>query len=143
MKLVKIYLDSDIWLNFWKGEMIGMIPAFHFTEELLRKAVLERWVVVVSELVKEEVFEKGVSPNDFDEKINELESAGCVIEKAEVTEEDVKFGLELRRERGIHLSDAIHAAIAKRVNAIIVTRNIRHFKLVADIVKVRKPEDLL
>jgi len=62
MKNLKIYPDSDTWLNFWKGEMIGMIPAFHFMEELLRKAMLEGWVVVVSELVKEEVFEKGVSP---------------------------------------------------------------------------------
>jgi len=140
---VKIYPDADVWLNFWKGEMIGMIPAFYFMEELLRKAMLERWVIVVSELVKEEVLEKGVSPDDFDEKIDELESAGCVIEKVEVTKEDVRCALELKKERGIHLSDAIHAAIAKRVESTIVTRNIRHFKLVADIVKVRKPEDLL
>ncbi len=140
---VKIYPDADVWLNFWKGEMIGIIPAFHFMEELLKKAMLERWVIVVSELVREEVSEKGVSPDDFDEKIYELESAGCIIEKVEVTEEDVKFALELREERGIHLSDAIHAAIAKRVNSIIVTRNVRHFKLVADIVKIRKPEELL
>ncbi len=139
---MKIYLDADIWLNFWLDEMLGLIPASHYAEELLRKAAREGWTVVVSDLVKEEVFDKKVLPSDLDAKISELRIGG-LIEEVEVEEKDDALAGRLRRERGLHLSDALHAALAMRTKSVIVTRNIKHFKLVEDLVDVRKPEDLL
>jgi len=35
---MKLYIDADVWLNFWQDEMIGLIPAAHYTELLLEKA---------------------------------------------------------------------------------------------------------
>lgn len=122
--------------------MLGLIPASHYAEELLRKAAREGWTVVVSDLVKEEVFDKKVLPSDLDAKISELRIGG-IIEEVEVEEKDDALAGRLRRERGLHLSDALHATLAIRTKSVIVTRNIKHFKLVEDLVEVRKPEELL
>jgi len=72
----EIYLYADVWLNFWMNEMLGLLPASHYTEELLRKANMEGWVIVISEATKEEVFSKGILPEDFYGKISELEVGG-------------------------------------------------------------------
>ncbi len=139
---MKLYIDADVWLNFWQDEMLGLLPASHYAEELLKKANREGWTVVVSDLVKEEVFDKNVLPADFDARLLELRIGG-LIEEVEVEEKDDVLAGRLRRERGLHLSDALHAALAIRTKSAIVTRNIKHFKLVEDLVEVRKPEDLL
>ena len=43
---MKIYLDSDIWLNYWLDEMLGYIPAGYYAERLLEEAVDGRWEIV-------------------------------------------------------------------------------------------------
>ncbi|MFH1774410.1 MAG: PIN domain-containing protein [Methanobacteriota archaeon] len=98
--------------------------------------------MVVSDLVRDEVFDKNVLPTDFNAKISELKIGG-LIEEVEVEEKDDALAGRFRRERGLHLSDALHAALAIRTKSVIVTRNIKHFKLVEDLVEIRKPEDLL
>jgi hypothetical protein len=61
--MVKLYFDADVWLNFCLDEMPGFVLASHYTEQLLGKVVDERWVIVISETVKEEVFEKNITPS--------------------------------------------------------------------------------
>jgi len=48
-----------------------------------------------------------------------------------VEENDDKGAKELMKERGLHFSDVLHAALAIRTKATIVTRNIKHFRCVA------------
>jgi predicted nucleic acid-binding protein len=140
--MIKLYFDADVWLNFWLDEILGFVPASHYTEQLLEKMVDEGWVVVVSEAVKEEIFEKNIAPEDFREKVSKLKVRG-LLEEVRVEESDDELVGKLMRERKLHFSDALHAAIAIRTKAMIVTRNIRHFERVVDLVEVRRPEDLL
>ncbi len=139
---MKLYIDADVWLNFWFDEMLGLIPASHYAEELLRKAAREGWTIVMSEKAKKEIEGAGVLLEDLEEKLSEFRSGG-LLEEPKFEERDMQYALKISGERRLHLSDAIHAALAIKTKSIIVTRNIKHFKKVSDLVKIRKPEDLL
>ena len=139
---MKLYLDADVWLNFWLDEMLGLLPASHYAEELLKKALKEKWTIVISEEVKKEIKRAGVSMEDLEEKLFDFR-LGSILEEVEVEERDVEVARKISRERRLHASDAIHAALAIKSKAIFVTRNIKHFKVVEDVLEIRKPEDLL
>jgi predicted nucleic acid-binding protein len=81
-----------------------------------------------SGVVKEEILKKKIALAD--------------LEEIEAEKEDVELSRKIIRERGLHFPDSLHAALAIRARAIIVTRT-KHFELVKNLVEVRKPEDLL
>jgi predicted nucleic acid-binding protein len=137
----KLYLDADVWLNFWLDEMLGLLPASHYIEELLRKANRENWVIVISGAVKKEIFRKHIAPEDLEIKLTKLREAN-LLEEIEAEEEDSKLARRITEEKGLHFPDSLHAALAIRSKAIIVTRT-GHFYLVKDLVEIRKPEELL
>lgn len=138
---MKLYLDADVWLNFWQGEMIGLKPAFYYTKELLEKAVEEKWTVVFSEVVKSEILKRKIALQDLEEKLSELRQEG-LLEYVEAEKEDYEKAEQIYRETGLHFPDSLHAALSIKYKAIMVTRT-RHFDAVKNILEVRKPEDLL
>lgn len=140
--MTKVYLDSDVWLNLWQQEMLGFNPAFLRAEQLLDRVSEKGWKLVVSDLVKKEVVQKGVLEEHFEEKINSLREKG-LVEDMNIAEADMDEAKEISKNRHIHMSDALHTALARRSGATIVTRNIRHFRKVRGLVTVRKPEELL
>jgi len=129
---MKLYIDADVWLNF---------PASHYAEELLEKALREKWIIVISGVVKEEILKKKIALADLEEKLDRLMQVN-LLEEIEAEKEDVELSRKIIRERGLHFPDSLHAALAIRARAIIVTRT-KHFELVKNLVEVRKPEDLL
>ncbi len=138
---MKLYLDADVWLNFWQDEMLGFIPASHYAEELLEKALKEKWVLVISGAIKKEIYKKKVASQDLESKLSNFKKAG-LLEEIEAEEKDIELADNIYRERKLHRSDALHAALAIKAKAILVTRT-AHFDLVRDLVEIRKPEDLL
>ncbi len=138
---MKLYIDADVWLNFWLDEMLGLIPASHYTEELLGKACREDWTIVISEHVKKEIFKKKVSPEDLENMLAKLREGG-LLEEVEAGQRDIELADRIYRSKGLHRSDALHATLAIKSKAIMVTRT-AHFNLVKDLVEIRKPEDLL
>ena len=90
----------------------------------------------------DEIYRQGVTKQDLNERLSFLKDAG-VLTEIKVQQADIDRAKVLRRERGIHLSDAVHAVIAIRCSATVVTRNIKHFEKVRDLVELRKPEELL
>ncbi|MFH1774545.1 MAG: PIN domain-containing protein [Methanobacteriota archaeon] len=138
---MRLYIDADVWLNFWQDEMLGLIPASHYAEELLDKALRMKWIIVISGVVKEEILKKKIALADLEEKLDRLRQVN-LLEEIEAEKEDVELSKRIIRERGLHFPDSLHAALAIRAKAIIVTRT-KHFELVKNLVEVRKPEDLL
>jgi len=78
----------------------------------------------------------------LEEFLEIFRECGILLE-VDVEEIDRERALELRKKRKIHLSDAFHTAVAERLNATIITRNLKHFRLVEDLVNVGRPEDFL
>lgn len=84
--------------------------------------------------------------NTFGDKIKELINDLKELDKlvyAEETEEDDKKAREIRKQRQTPLNDTKHAVIAKRAKAIyFVTRNVKDFEELQDLIKVTFPETL-
>ncbi len=138
---MKLYLDADVWLNFWLDEMLGFLPASHYLEELLKRVRTERWVIIFSGIVKSEILKKKIALKDLEEKILELEQEG-ILEYVEAEKKDYERAEKIYRDKGLHFPDSLHAAIAIKHKAIMVTRT-KHFDAVKDVLELRKPEDLL
>lgn len=49
---------------------------------------------------------------------------------------------DMARKRRIPIDDAVHALVARREKAILVTRD-NHFKLLQDVIKTHKPEEII
>lgn len=137
-----LYLDADVWLNLLQGEMLGFVPAFQRAKLLLARIEAERWELVVSDLVKKEVCGKGVEEEDMEREVADLKRKG-LVENAAIKDVDRRKAGEIQEDRGLHFSDALHAAIAAREGSQLVTRNLRHFSAVSDLLDVCEPEEIL
>lgn len=138
----RFYVDADIYLNYWKDEMVGLTPASYYAEEFFSRAIEKNWTIIISDLTKKEILKAGVREEDLEEFLEIFRKCGILLE-VDVEEIDRERALELRKKRKIHLSDAFHTAVAERLNATIITRNLKHFRLVEDLVNVGRPEDFL
>ncbi|MFQ6135884.1 MAG: hypothetical protein ACE5PM_01735 [Candidatus Hydrothermarchaeales archaeon] len=58
---MKLYLDADVWLNFWLDEMLRFTPASHYLEELLETAFRKKWIILISGAAKMEIRKKGIA----------------------------------------------------------------------------------
>lgn len=65
-----------------------------------------------------------------------------VILFVEATEKQIGKAKDLASKRKIPKRDAIHALIARDNRAILVTLD-RHFKEILDIIKPKRPQDLI
>ncbi|KXA94136.1 hypothetical protein AKJ37_07930 [candidate division MSBL1 archaeon SCGC-AAA259I09] len=138
----RLYLDADVWLNLLQGEMLGFVPAFQRAKRLFAKIREEKWELVVSDLVEEEVCNQGPRVEDMRNKVSGLEEQN-LVERASIKKTDRKKAGEIHKNKSLHFSDALHAAIALRKSSILVTRNMRHFSAVEDLLEVLEPETLL
>lgn len=132
----KVYVDTNIFLDYLFDRMVGLIPGGYFAERLFEAIVDCRYSLVISELtIKElEVHSKLAKAS-----IEELLERFKTIEKLDVVGIDAKIISEAKNIR-MPLPDAIHAVAARRQKAILVTRD-KHFAGTCS-VKVAKPEDL-
>jgi predicted nucleic acid-binding protein len=137
----RIYVDTDVFLNTWFREMLKLNPAFYRTERLLEKVVECTYYLVISNLTLKELSKKmSLSTNDikafYFEKYEQMGKLSVV----KVTQPMID------QARGVptHLTDAVHAVVAKQENAILVTRNIKDFRRAAKKLglRVARPEEL-
>lgn len=139
---VKIYIDSNVFLNYWFDEYSNK-PCAHYAERLFTDAIKCKYDIIISTLVLEELETKshlteeeivGEWFKEFRErqKIDILKIKGDVLQKAQWISE----------KYGIHRADAVHAAFSFYFCDYLVT-NDKGFDKIKDILNVVTPEDLL
>jgi len=121
---LKIYVDSNIFLNVWFEEMLRFSPAFYHSRKLL-DAILEcKFRLVISDLTvkelsrktnlsKEIIMKEYLRPYDMVEKLTVIETTKDMIREAG----------SISRKYRLHASDALHALVAKNEGCILVTRD--------------------
>lgn len=141
--MLRIYVDTDVFLNLWFQEMLEYNPAFERTERLLEAVISCRFFLIISELTLEELSRRMRIPLDkvrvdYFGRYESLGKLGFV----EITQEIVDEARQISRR---HEPDATHAVVAKQKMAILITRNIRHFLPMARKLglKVRLPEQVI
>ena len=137
----KVYLDSNVFIAYIKSE-IGQPFRLMFkdVEDFLNNCA-NKYLVVLSDLALEEIGKKVYYRKE--EVLGFFGRFGVEVEQIRIGERDFESASEIRR-KGIHGSDALHAALAVNSGcAIFLTFNKKHFGILADIILIKEPADLL
>ena len=145
LSVVKVYVDSNIFLNVWFEEMLRLSPAFYYSRRIL-DAILEcKFLLVISDLTlkelsrrtnlsREVIVEQYLRPYEMVEKLTVIETTKDMIREAS----------SISRRHRLHASDALHALVAKNEDCVLVTRD-EELRTTARRIGVRAalPEDLI
>lgn len=140
----KVYVDSNVFISFWDKEYGRNITDFleYYSEEVLNRVIGCEFFIVISDwTVKELMAREQVSREELMSALSPYQ----LIQKLEIVtpdSNDFEEAKRIKKQTGIHYPDSMHAALAKKAGAIIVTWNTKDFNLVKDIIEVRTPKEL-
>ncbi|MFH1786127.1 MAG: type II toxin-antitoxin system VapC family toxin [archaeon] len=135
---MRLYLDTNIYIDYWEGRHEGIRPLGEFAFQLLKRAIRCEFVIVYSDLVVYEISAHCGMPDAevFETFFRELQKKN----KLEYVKGYNKLvATEIAGRTGIPLPDAVHIVLSKKANAILVSRD-QHL-LHAEGVGARMPED--
>ena len=136
-----IYIDTNIYIDYFDGRSDGIRPLGEFAYNLLRRTFECEFVIIISGVILKEL-----EYNTYEEKgrklIKDLKEKNKIIEiKPDI--KDVNLARNISKQRKTHYNDTLHAVIANRMKVeYLVTRNIKHFSELLDLVDVCYPESL-
>ena len=146
MRMLKLYLDTNIYIDYFDGRVDNLRPLGKFAFNLLKRTLECEFQIIISSLVLDELTYNTYKENmlslikDLKEKDLKEKDKLMIIE---VNEEDVKNTIKIKRERKTTHNDTLHAVLANRIKAdFLVTRNLKDFEELQDLVKVVLPENL-
>ncbi len=136
-----LYIDANVFMDHFDGRIDRLRPLGEFAFQLLRKSAECKFDIIISTLLLEELFY-----NSYESRIKELLPSFDAKEKivrASVETADVEKAKTICRERKTHFNDTLHAIIAHKLKATyLVTRNVKDFVELQDLVNVVLPENL-
>ncbi len=132
----RIYLDSNVFISLVNEEINGRIRPLFIEARLFFNEVKKRGdVLVLSEFFFREV-----------EKICYMRSEDVLVFfeqkgiRLEIIEEKENLNTWRFKQKGLHSSDAAHAAIAIKHNCdCIVTFNLKDFEKISEFIKIFLP----
>lgn len=141
MKEILIYLDANIYMDHFDGRVDKLRPLGEFAFNVLRKTFECEFKIIFSGLILKELIY-----NSYEEKIKglikELKEENKII-RIKVLKEDINKAKEIIKGRNTNFNDTLHAVVANRMKVkYLVTRNIKDFEELQDLVKVCYPENL-
>lgn len=136
-----IYLDSNVYLDYFENRRDRLRPLGEFAFGLLKRAMNCEFDILVSGHVINEVEARGCL-KDFKFLLIDLGSLNKLV-RVETTEADKAKARQLESEQKSHFKDALHAVLAEKGGAcVLVTRNVKDFQELSDLVDIALPEAL-
>lgn len=136
----RFYVDTNIWLDFALDRKDNIRPLGELAFQFFKKCIRNRWRVLYSGLVEEELGRK-LSLKEIRERCFHIISSEGLLVKVELPKEEEYEAEKICKAEKVPLADAIHALIAKDNKAIVISRNF-HFAALSKIVKVALPEEI-
>ncbi|RJQ29405.1 MAG: type II toxin-antitoxin system VapC family toxin [Peptococcaceae bacterium] len=123
---MKVIFDTCIWVDHLRGFQ----PA---TDYLSRCREMERWI---SALTMMELYAAPQTSDEQQEKMTRLFEGlnGIIAVDPGIATKAGKFLGKYRKERGLNPIDALIAASALNLDAVLATRNKKHFDFIHGIV---------
>lgn len=137
----RYYFDTCMWGDFYedrfgiKGRPLGKYASQLFIHLIKNKDILYFSDLIIRELKTE------YDENEINDMLNVL-FISKILKKVEMTEEDYKKSRLIAAERNLPVSDALHAILARNNNATLISQD-NHLQELKDIVKVKKPEEII
>ena len=140
--MVEIYVDTNIYADYWEDRQDKMRPLGEFAFQLFKRAIGCEFIVYYSEVVLKELCKVYGLPEKecFNIFFRDLAIAGK-LKFIEVNKELIVKAKELTKSKKIPLGDAIHALFAQKHGLVLVSRD-KHFEYLRYLVDVAKPEEL-
>ncbi len=141
----KYYLDTCIWLNLFKkeGDSTKGVPYWELTEIFMKKAIKEKAIIFYSDIVLRELQIKQSDEEYIKSKFYILLTP--VTRQLNQSIEDRNKARELESKYHFEISfyDLVHLIIAKKVGAILITRDrkLLSIALENDVI-AKRPEEL-
>ncbi len=135
----KYYLDTSIWLDFFEKRNEPNLPKGDWAHELLDKITKNNNKVIYSDIVILELGVVDYQPHEIEKLFEKIRP---ILIFAESTEKQARKAKDLASKRDIPKGDALHALIARDNKATLVTLD-NHFKKLLDIIKPKRPQDLI
>jgi len=108
-------------------------------QNLIAKIIRSDYRIIYADIVGDELKTMGYTDADITSLFVPFSR---IILDVEASERQFRRAKELAQRRDIPLFDALHALIARDQWAVLVSRD-HHFKVLADIVVTKKPEELI
>ena len=132
-------MDTSIWLDFFENRNEPNLPKGNWAHKLLSKITENNDKAIYSDIV---LLELGVAGYQFHEIEKLFEKIKPILIFAESTEKQARKAKDLSSKRDVPKGDALHALIARDNKATLVTLD-NHFKKLVDIIKPKKPQDII
>lgn len=137
----KFYVDTSVWRDFFEDRRDGLRPLGELAFRFLRNCAEAGNKLLVSDAVLEELRIR-FSEREIEELFSGFRES---IKEVKVSQEDV---LEAKKELAmldaiIPFKDVLHAVIARREKAIVVTRDRHFFEELSSIAEAILPEDFM
>ncbi|MDD5418205.1 MAG: PIN domain-containing protein [Candidatus Nanoarchaeia archaeon] len=140
---MKIYLDTNVYLDYWEDRKDKFKPLGEFAFSLMKETINCRFFVLISEIVIKELRNVLFMQKEkiFATILSSLKESGKLV-FVDISMEQVHESEKISRQKNIPKADALHAVLARDNKAVLVSRD-KHHILVKDIVEVMKPEEIL
>lgn len=136
-----IYLDTNIYMDYFDGRVDNLRPLGEFAFQLLKRTFECEFKIAISPIVVDELVHNA-KKEKIEELMKDLNERNKLI-KIKVSEIDRYLARKVSKERSTPLYDTIHAVIANRCKAeYLITRNMKDFENLQDFVKIAYPENL-
>lgn len=136
-----LYIDTNIYIDHFDGRIDKLRPLGEFAFQVFKKVIEGEFQIIISPLVLEELFY-----NSYEQVTKnlllDLEAKEKIV-RVEIATEDIQKARTICKERKTHFNDTLHAVLAHKMQAsYLITRNIKDFIELGDLVKVILPENL-
>lgn len=135
----RFYLDTSIWLDFFENRDEPNLPKGTWAKALIKNAIANNNIIIVSEVVKNELLVQGYSRYELEYLFLPLKK---ILHHVYSTQKQFGRAKDLAKKRDIPLFDALHALLARDHRALLITLD-HHFQQLADIVKPHHPQEFI
>jgi len=136
----KYYLDTSIWRDYYENRSDKFRPLGEWALNLINKIIKDKNFILYSDFVIEELKVK-YSEEEINKVFEVIKKKGLLL-KVDISEKQAKEAASLCKKKKVAFGDALHAILARDNKVIMITRD-EHFIELADIVEIKKPEDLI
>lgn len=131
-------MDTSIWLDFFEKRDEPNLKKGEFAKALIEQAIAHEVELVYSDAVIREMRGQGYAQDELDVLLLPFRK---LLRFVEANNKQVGKARDLTAKRKVPFMDALHALLARDSQATLITRD-AHFKLLLDIVKSKKPEEV-
>ncbi|MBI5797335.1 PIN domain-containing protein [Candidatus Woesearchaeota archaeon] len=138
----KYYIDTCIWRDHYENRFGSQgRPLGKYAAELFLKIMKNKDIIIFSEHIIHEM-KQAFAQEEVEDMFHILDVMN-ILQKVEITKADWEEARNLADERDVSRADALHAVLARKHNAILITQNVKDFKKFSDFLFIKRPEEII